>query len=224
MVDTRTMSTSYESLDVPHTLTSKLQIDRNSIPRLVPSSTLGTNSARRHNCLWDPNTKHVVVSRDVTFHKSSFPMRWQPDSELNPNHCFPIDPTSFSPSPEPYFCTDSLTTTPSTSTANNPPPPSTLPANNPPPPTRPTRQSQSTTHYGNLQSYATAVSDSRDSDTPTYTPTRLNGSSWATIKSMVSTTSRRTRLLEPPTHCTPSLQWPLIRISRWNLLTSRRHS
>lgn len=104
--------------------------------------------------LWDSNTRRVVVSRDVTFHKYSFPMRRQPDPEFNAERWFPIDPNSFPSDPDP-------------SPAPAPPLPASAPspAEQHPPPTRTARQHQPVSHYGNLRSYAAAVSDSRESDT-----------------------------------------------------------
>lgn len=122
--------------------------------------------------LWNPSTKRIVISRDVTFNESSFPLRDQSihqipsdddesDDDLlfqqaingstgSDNHTEPSDPL-IHPSPPP-------------SPSSQPSPSPSIPE----PPSRPSRSTRAPTRYGNIVSYAAVTRGTSDADNPTY--------------------------------------------------------
>lgn len=115
--------------------------------------------------LWNPESRKVIVSRDVVFDEACFPLRSPAIHGLPPNVIDDLADDAYlgaSSHTEPY---SSTTDTPEPSTEPSPSPSPTPPT---PPPTRPVRTTQPPSRLGNFTTYAAVTKRTPDPDNPTY--------------------------------------------------------
>lgn len=134
---------------------------------------IGYKAGSKSYRLWDPDTRRIIVSQNVTFNKSHFPLRdisnyiddnndddnlFQPATnepgESTLSGSPPLDPSATSPILSPPSSSPTV------------PAPPVLPT--PSVPSCPVRRTQAPQRYGNAISYAAGTRGSHDADNPTH--------------------------------------------------------
>lgn len=141
---------------------------------------IGYEAGSKSYRLWDPDTKKIIVSRDVTFNESYFPLRDHSIHDI-PTDDDDSDDSDILPSPKSLSipCPDNSLSSPPLSTSDSltVPPPSPSPTTSSPlstslisdlPNSRPVCSTQPPARYGNIISYAAAARGNSDPDNPTY--------------------------------------------------------
>lgn len=115
--------------------------------------------------LWNPNTRRIVISRDVTFNEAHFPLR---QASIHDIPCDDDDDDYVISSPDTPTDSISSDTSPIEPTPEEPVPDPAPTLTSDTPSSRPSRASRAPLRYGNIISYAAAARAVIDEDNPTY--------------------------------------------------------